>query len=101
MPLKLALGRLTALDIYGHPINVNHRGKAVYQTWLGTIFTLMTYALIMVNAVELITKFRTKSDQIETYQMIKDLYDDKNVTFAYQPTEIMFASFVLLDSDAD
>ena len=60
MPLKLSNGVLTALDIYGHPIGVNHRGKTVYKTWLGTVFTLMTYALIIVNTVELITKFRTK-----------------------------------------
>ena len=61
----------------------------------------MTYALIMVNTVELITKFRTKSDQQETFQMIKDLYEGENVTFAYQPTEIMFATFYILDPDAD
>ena len=60
-------GVLTALDIYGHPIGVNHHGEPVYKTRLGSLFTLMTYALIVFNTVELITKFKTKSDQQESF----------------------------------
>ena len=58
MPLKL----LTALDIYGHPIGVHYNNQSVYKTWVGSLFTLLTYALILMNTVELISKFRTKSD---------------------------------------
>ena len=58
MPVKL----LTALDIYGHPIGVHYNNQSVYKTWVGSLFTLLTYALILMNTVELITKFRTKSD---------------------------------------
>ena len=74
MPLKMSKGVLTALDIYGHPIGVHYDGKAVYKTWLGSIFTLLTYALIIMNTVDLITKFRTKSDQQESFQLLKDRF---------------------------
>ena len=65
--MRLSSGVLTALDIYGHPISVNNKGSSVYKTHLGTIVTLLTYILIMINTVDLITKFRTKSNQLETY----------------------------------
>ena len=53
---------LTALDIYGHPIGVNHQGESVFRTRLGTMFTIITYALILINTIELVLKFSTKSD---------------------------------------
>ena len=81
MPLKMSRGVLTALDIYGHPIQVHHRGEQVYKTKLGTFFTLITYALIIVNTVELITKFRTKSDQTESFQMLIDPHIDTIASF--------------------
>ena len=62
MPLRMSQGVLTALDIYGHPIGVNHQGESVFRTRLGTMFTIITYALILINTIELVLKFSTKSD---------------------------------------
>ena len=54
MPLKMSTGVLSALDIYGHPIQVNHQGEAAYKTKLGCLATLLTYALILFNLTDLI-----------------------------------------------
>ena len=89
--MRLSSGVLTALDIYGHPIGVNNRGSSVYKTNLGTIVTLLTYILIMINTVDLITKFRTKSNQLETYQQLEDSHEGVKANFTGQPLQIMIA----------
>ena len=55
MPFKMSSGVLSALDIYGHPIGVNHAGSSVYKTRLGSLMTVLTYALMLVNFVNLAT----------------------------------------------
>ena len=67
MPLKLSSGTLTMFDIYGHPIGVNLNGSEAYKTKLGTLMTLATYVLIIVNTVNIWTEFVTRSGQKESY----------------------------------
>ena len=62
MPLKMLLGFLTALDIYGHPIGLHYKGDSTYKTRLGSLVTLLTYALLLVNLIGLIKKFVNKTD---------------------------------------
>ena len=76
MPFKMSQGVLTALDIYGHPVSVNHKGQPVFKTRLGSLCTVLTYALILINLIGLVTTFRTKSDQLESSQVLKDLHKD-------------------------
>ena len=52
---------LKRLDIYGHKISVNYRGKDAFKTKLGGLVSLATYVLIIINTVQLITKFIDRS----------------------------------------
>ena len=45
---------ITALDIYGWPIEVNYRGSQVYRTRLGALSSLITYFLIVYNTINLL-----------------------------------------------
>ena len=44
-------------DMYGHAIGVHYRGSDAYQTRLGALCTLVTYALMLVNLITLSTAF--------------------------------------------
>ena len=55
MPFKMSAGVLTALDIYGHPIGVHYQGDSVFKTRLGSLVTLMTYSLMLINFIGLVT----------------------------------------------
>ena len=48
-------------DIYGYAIGVNYRGRGAYQTRLGGLCTLVTYVLIIVNAVSIMIAFNDGS----------------------------------------
>ena len=41
------------LDIYGHPISVLYQGKSTYKTRMGAFLTLLTFAAIIFNIVNL------------------------------------------------
>ena len=40
--------RLRSVDIFGHPINLQYKGSASYQSLLGAVLTLAVYALTFV-----------------------------------------------------
>ena len=61
MPLKMSSGMLTVLDMYGHPITIKHQGQSVYRTKLGSLVTLLTYVLIVINSVDLYSDFTSMS----------------------------------------
>ena len=44
-------------DIYGHAIGVHYRGRDAYKTCLGSLFTLATYVLMIINLVTLWVAF--------------------------------------------
>ena len=60
MPMKMPRGSFASLDLYGHPIGVNLNGKSMFKTKLGSLITLMTYALILFNLVNLFKDFSSK-----------------------------------------
>ena len=47
--------------MYGHAIGVHYRGSDAYQTRLGALCTIVTYALMLVNLVTLSTAFNDGS----------------------------------------
>ena len=57
MPFRMTTKVLSTFDIYGHPIGVHHQGETLYKTRLGSLFTILTYVLIIINMVDLVTKF--------------------------------------------
>ena len=62
MAKRLLKFNVSSFDIYGHPINVNLDGSDVFKTKLGACVSLMTYALIVFNLVNLVTQFINKSN---------------------------------------
>ena len=82
MPFKMSSGVLTALDIYGSPIGVNHAGSSAYKTRLGSLMTLLTYALMLVNFINLATQFSTRSAQIESSQLVKEMHRNTTAVLA-------------------
>ena len=45
------------LDIFGHPVGVLYRGKDRYRTRCGSIFTIATYMLILMNSIKLLLQW--------------------------------------------
>ena len=66
-------------DIYGHPINVNLDGSDVFKTKFGAFVSLITYALVIFNLVNLVTSFIDKSNQMESFQELRVEDYDGNV----------------------
>ena len=44
-------------DIFGLPITVVYKGDSVFKTHMGAAFTLLTYALLLVNVLSLTQSF--------------------------------------------
>ena len=68
------------LDIFGHPIGVNFKGKAMYRTRLGSLCTLVTYVFMIGNVLALTQNFFDNSRQEEKVQV---LFEDNLITEAY------------------
>lgn len=68
---------LKSFDFYAHPIGVNYRGSGSYPTGLGSLCSLATTVLVLINTANLITSFRDHSRQSEFFQQLKT--DTKNM----------------------
>ena len=44
-------------DIYGLPITVLYKGSDQYKTSMGSLFTILTYTLLLVNVISLTQGF--------------------------------------------
>ena len=58
------------LDTFGRPLSVNYKGSDTYQTKLGAVFTVVSYALMAVNLVNLMTAFVSNSNQVEKTNLL-------------------------------
>ena len=66
------LGKLfTGLDMYGHKIGVNYEGSDHFRTKLGAVVTLITYVLILINALNIGTQFVNDDNQKEIYRPLQ------------------------------
>ena len=54
MPSHKLRDFIVSQDIFGSPIGVHYKGNSSYQTRLGALCTLITYALIVFNTFNLI-----------------------------------------------
>ena len=44
---------LVARDMYGAPVKVVYKGSNVFKTRMGSCCTFLTYALLLVNVIQL------------------------------------------------
>ena len=98
MPFKMSIGTLTALDIYGHPIGVHLQGDSNYKTRLGSLMTILTYALMLVNFIDLVSQYSDKSAQVERSSLQKELHRNSTIGLSEQPLEIMFGYYIREDN---
>ena len=47
----------TGFDIYGHAVGVHYKGSDTFKTRMGALCTFITYALMTVNLITLISAF--------------------------------------------
>ena len=67
---------LKKFDIYGSPVGLHYRGNGTYTTALGGVLSLITFTLICINTVDIITQYFDHSAQTEQSSSIQmDLYD--------------------------
>ena len=62
---------LRQIDMYGHRISVQYRGKGTYTTNIGGGLTIFTVIVIIVNLVSVLHAFFTRSHQEESYRRFK------------------------------
>ena len=65
------LAFLTSLDIFGHSVGVTFKGDGSLKTRFGAFITLSTFALMIVNLVNLCVQFVDKSAQKEGQNTIQ------------------------------
>ena len=39
------------LDRFGHEVNLNYKGQSEFKTLVGSVVTLLTYTVIIINAL--------------------------------------------------
>ena len=62
-------------DMYGQAVGVHYRGSDVFQTKLGALVTIASYALILTNFVTLLQAFFDGSRQQESAsELVYDRY---------------------------
>lgn len=83
---------LVELDIFGHPIQLNYKGKTTYQTKFGAFFTLATFVIIMINFVSISTDFVNNENQKEVTRFLK-LNHDESDTVNMVENKFSFALF--------
>ena len=62
---------LVGLDIYGHQVGVHYKGDDAYRTKFGGMLSLITYVLVFIQTLNLITDFVEHSAQTEKFVRIK------------------------------
>ena len=71
MVLATLSSLLASLDIYGHQVGVHYKGEDAYKTKFGGLLTLITYVLVFIQTLNLITDFVEHSAQTEKFVRIK------------------------------
>ena len=56
------LDRLKSIDGYGHPVGVLYKGGTTHNTLFGSVFTLLTTALILIFATSRLIEMMDHSD---------------------------------------
>ena len=86
------LEKLKSIDGYGHPVSVLYKGGTTHNTVFGSVFTLLTSALVLIFATSRLIEMMHHTDQSITSRAAYDDIDkegkiylkDKNFTLAFQ-----------------
>ena len=62
---------LTSQDLFGEPIGLSYHGKGIYQTRVGALLSLATWAIMLAVLATRITEFLDKSTQVEAETQVK------------------------------
>ena len=61
---------LLSLDRYGHKVEMHYKGKPEYRTLLGSLVTIATYTLVLINALSIAGDYVTNNNQTEIYRKL-------------------------------
>ena len=61
---------LLKLDRFGHRMEMHYQGSATYQTLFGSLVTVLTYVLILINLVTIFSAFINNDNQTEVIRRI-------------------------------
>jgi hypothetical protein len=65
--------------MYGTPITFNVAGEDAVKTYIGTIFTLITYIIIGAYSLLLFTTFVTRANPNVTTTYVQNKFDSSNI----------------------
>ena len=57
--------------MYGHKIGLNYEGSDKFKTKLGAVVTIMTYVLILINTLKIVSEFVNDENQREIYRPLQ------------------------------
>ena len=61
---------LKSIDIYGHPISVLYRGEKTHNTLLGSVFSILTTAVVLFFALDRLIKMLSYENQDEIVRSV-------------------------------
>lgn len=53
---------LLSLDRFGYKVEMHYKGKPVYRTLLGSLVTVATYTLVLINALSIAGDYVTNAN---------------------------------------
>ena len=70
---------IRSVDMYGTPITLNVAGEDAVKTYIGTLFTLITYLIIGAYSLLLFITFVTRANPNVTTTLVNNKFDSTNV----------------------
>ena len=61
---------LLKLDKFGYEVEMHYQGNSVYKTLFGTLVSVLTYVLILINALSVFSDFISNDAQTEVNRKI-------------------------------
>jgi hypothetical protein len=77
--LKKIKHTIRSVDMYGTPITLNVAGEGAVKTYVGTIFTLITYVIIGAYSLLLFITFVTRENPNVTTTHVQNKFDSSNI----------------------
>ena len=64
------LKSLLSLDKFGYQMEMHYQGASVYKTLFGSLVSVLTYILILINALSISSDFISNDNQTEVARKI-------------------------------
>ena len=90
---------LKSIDIYGHPISVLYRGEKTHNTLLGSVFSILTTAVVLFFALDRLIKMLSYENQDEIVRsVLSDIDQEGRIILKEYDLRLMFQTSVSLSN---